>query len=151
MEITEAYAHSQAPNAGAIKNARGVVLKRKLVGLFHSPMARCSSAIAKEAAPRITGPRLTSPSRPNVFRCTLPKPPVPCKHSLALLYAHCPGSQVCGKRGPERHLRETREGSATRRKKKVEVEKPRQVNTSALTKKIEAQNRGDRAFGIAYH
>ena len=37
MEIDEAYVDSQAPNAGAIKNARGVVLKRKLVGLFRSP------------------------------------------------------------------------------------------------------------------
>ena len=37
MQIDEAYADSQAPNAGAIKNARAVVLKRKLVGLFRSP------------------------------------------------------------------------------------------------------------------
>src|SRR5688572_6912582 len=36
MQIDEAYADSQAPNAAAIKNARGVVLKRKLVGLFRS-------------------------------------------------------------------------------------------------------------------
>ena len=36
MEIDEAFADAQAPNAAAIQNARGVVLKRKLVGLFRS-------------------------------------------------------------------------------------------------------------------
>ena len=36
MQIDEAFADSQAPNAAAIKNARGVVIKRKLVGLFRS-------------------------------------------------------------------------------------------------------------------
>ena len=36
MQIDEAYVDSQAPNAAAIKNARGVVLKKKLVRLFHS-------------------------------------------------------------------------------------------------------------------
>ena len=37
MQIDEAFVDSQAPNAAAIKNARGVVIKRKLVGLFKSP------------------------------------------------------------------------------------------------------------------
>jgi len=32
MQIDEAFADSQAPNVAAIKNARGVVVKRKLVG-----------------------------------------------------------------------------------------------------------------------
>jgi len=36
MQIDEAFADSQAPNAAAIKNARGVVIKKKLVGLFRS-------------------------------------------------------------------------------------------------------------------
>src|SRR5258707_1975813 len=36
MQIDEAFVDSQAANAAAIKNARGVVLKRKLVGLFRS-------------------------------------------------------------------------------------------------------------------
>ena len=36
MQIDEAFVDAQAPNAAAIKNARGVVLKKKLVGLFHS-------------------------------------------------------------------------------------------------------------------
>ena len=37
MQMDEVYVDAQAPNAGAIKNARGVVLKKKLVGLFRSP------------------------------------------------------------------------------------------------------------------
>jgi len=36
MQIDEAFVDAQAPNAAAIKNARGVVLKRKLAGLFRS-------------------------------------------------------------------------------------------------------------------
>ena len=32
----KAFADSQAPNAAAIKNARGVVIKKKLAGLFRS-------------------------------------------------------------------------------------------------------------------
>ena len=36
MQIDEVFVDSQAPNAAAIKNARGVVIKRKLVGLFRS-------------------------------------------------------------------------------------------------------------------
>jgi hypothetical protein len=36
MHIDEAFADSQAPNAAAIKNARGVAIKKKLVGLFRS-------------------------------------------------------------------------------------------------------------------
>src|SRR3974377_2343163 len=36
MQIDQPLVDSQAPNAAAIKNARGVVLKRKLVGLFRS-------------------------------------------------------------------------------------------------------------------
>lgn len=36
MQIDEAYAGSQAPAAAASNNAKGVVIKRKLVALFKS-------------------------------------------------------------------------------------------------------------------
>jgi hypothetical protein len=45
IQIDESYVDAAAPNAAAIKNGRGLVLKRKFVrfnqlGLQHSAMAR---------------------------------------------------------------------------------------------------------------
>src|SRR2546428_7007733 len=92
MEINEAFADSQAPNAGAIKNARGVVLKRKLVGLFRSPdgtllFGECEGSDPENYRPSAD---FADPSKP-VYRCTCPSHQFPCKHSLALLYAHAQG------------------------------------------------------------
>src|SRR5439155_9420835 len=89
MEIDEAYVDSQAPNAGAIKNARGVVLKRKLVGLFRSPDGALLFGDCKGSGKDNYRPSadFADPAKP-VFRCTCPSRQFPCKHSLALLYAH---------------------------------------------------------------
>src|SRR5260221_4752502 len=94
MQIDEGYADSQAPNAGAIKNARGVVLKRKLVGLFRSPdgtllFGDCEGSGADNYRPSAD---FADPAKP-VFRCTCPSHQFPCKHSLALLYACAQGSK----------------------------------------------------------
>src|SRR6266850_1702170 len=82
MEITEAIADSLAPNAAAIKNARGVVIKRKLVGLFRSPdgtllFGDCKGSGAENYRPSAD---FADPSKP-VFRCTCPSRQFPCKHS----------------------------------------------------------------------
>src|SRR5258705_2370912 len=95
MPIDEAYADSQAPNAGAIKNARGVVLKRKLVGLFRSPdgtllFGECEGSDPDNYRPSAD---FADPSKP-VYRCTCPSRQLPCKHSLALLYAHAQGAKL---------------------------------------------------------
>ena len=75
MQIDEAYADSLAPNAGAIKNARGVVLKRKLVALFKSPdgsllFGDCKGSGAENYRPSAD---FADPAKP-VFRCTCPSP-----------------------------------------------------------------------------
>src|SRR5262252_2288366 len=122
MQIDEAYVDSQAPNAGAIKNARGVVLKRKLVGLFRSP-------------------DFSDPSKP-VFRCTCPSRQFPCKHSLALLYAHAQGAKFVEKEVPG-DISEKRSKIQQRAEKKKDTsDAPRKVNASALKKKIETQLSG---------
>src|SRR6266404_4004910 len=82
MEITEAIADSLAPNAAAIKNARGVVLKRKLVGLFRSAdgtllFGDCKGSGAENYRPSAD---FADSSKP-VFRCTCPSRQFPCKHS----------------------------------------------------------------------
>src|SRR5215468_1588989 len=101
MQIDESYVDSQAPNANAIKNARGVVIKRKLVGLFRSAdgtllFGDCKGSGAENYRPSAD---FADPSKP-VFRCTCPSRQFPCKHSLALLYAHAQGGKFAEREVP---------------------------------------------------
>jgi len=143
MQIDEAYADSQAPNAAAIKNARGVVLKKKLVGLFRSPdgtllFGDCKGSGADNYRPSAD---FSDPAKP-VYRCTCPSHQFPCKHSLALLYAHAQGAKFVEKEIPA-DISEKRSKIQQRvEKKKVEADKPHKVNTSALKKKIQTQLEG---------
>src|SRR5882672_996679 len=143
MEINEAYADSQAANAGAIKNARGVVLKRKLVGLFRSAdgtllFGDCKGSGTENYRPSAD---FADPSKP-VFRCTCPSRQFPCKHSLALLYAHAQGGKFVEKEVPTDISEKRTKIQARVEKKKEEADKPRQVNTSALKKKVQTQLTG---------
>ncbi len=143
MEIDEAYADSQAPNAGAIKNARGIVLKRKLVGLFRSPDSTLLFGDCKGSGKDNYRPSadFTDPAKP-VFRCTCPSHQFPCKHSLALLYAYAQGAKFVEKDVPA-DISEKRSKIQQRvEKKKEEPDKPYKVNTSALKKKIQTQLSG---------
>src|SRR6266404_5345072 len=143
MEITEAIADSLAPNAAAIKNARGVVLKRKLVGLFHSPdgallFGDCKGSGAENYRPSAD---FADPAKP-VFRCTCPSHQFPCKHSLALLYAHAQGAKFVEKDVPADISEKRSKIQQRAEKKKEEPDKPHKVNTSALKKKIQTQLTG---------
>jgi hypothetical protein len=143
MEIDEAYADSLAPNAAAIKNARGVVLKRKLVGLFRSSdgsllFGDCKGSGAENYRPSAD---FGDPAKP-VFRCTCPSHQFPCKHSLALLYAHAQGAKFVEKDVPADISEKRSKIQQRAEKKKVEADKPHKVNTSALKKKIKAQIEG---------
>src|SRR5689334_1853829 len=131
MQIDEAFADSQAPNAAAIKNARGVVLKRKLVGLFHSGdgtllFGECKGSGQENYRPSAD---FSDPTKP-VYRCTCPSHQFPCKHSLALLYAYAQGSKFVEKEVPA-DINEKRAKIQQRvEKKKSESDKPYKVNTS---------------------
>jgi hypothetical protein len=143
MQIDEAFADSQAPNAGAIKNARGVVLKRKLVGLFRSPdgtllFGDCKGSGADNYRPSAD---FADPAKP-VYRCTCPSHQFPCKHSLALLYAHAQGAKFVEKDIPAEISEKRSKIQQRAEKKKVEADKPHKVNTSALKKKIQTQLTG---------
>jgi hypothetical protein len=143
MQIDEAFADSQAPNAAAIKNARGVVIKKKLVGLFRSAdgtllFGDCKGSGAENYRPSAD---FSDPAKP-VYRCTCPSHQFPCKHSLALLYAYAQGAKFSEKDVPT-DISEKRAKIQQRvEKKKDEVNKPHKVNTNALKKKIETQLEG---------
>src|SRR5438552_3910122 len=143
MEITEAYVDSQAPNAAAIQNARGVVLKRKLVGLFRSPdgtllFGACKGSRKENYRPSADFAHHAKP----VYRCTCPSHQFPCKHSLALLYAHAQGGKFVEKDVPADISEKRSKIQQRAEKKKEESVKPHKVNTSALKKKIQTQLSG---------
>jgi hypothetical protein len=152
MQIDEAFVDAQAPNAAAIKNARGVVLKRKLAGLFRSAdgtllFGDCKGSGAENYRPSAD----FSDSAKPVYRCTCPSHQFPCKHSLALLYAHAQGMKFVEKEVPA-DITEKRSKIQQRvEKKKVEADAPRKVNTGALKKKIETQLEGINLLGSLVH
>src|SRR6267378_3057877 len=143
MQIDEAYVDSQAPNAAAIKNARGVVLKRKLVGLFRSADGTLLFGDCKGSGKDNYRPSadFADPSKP-VYRCTCPSHQFPCKHSLALLYAYAQGAKFVDKDAPADILEKRSKVQQRAEKKKEDADKPHKVNTSALKKKIQTQLSG---------
>jgi hypothetical protein len=143
MQIDEAFADSQAPNAGAIKNARGVVLKKKLVGLFRSPDGTLLYGDCKGSGKDNYRPSadFADPAKP-VYRCTCPSHQFPCKHSLALLYAQAQGAKFVEKDVPADITEKRAKIQLRVEKKKVGADKPPKVNTSALKKKIQTQLEG---------
>ena len=140
MKIDEAFADSQSPNAAAIKNARGVVIKRKLVALFQTPdktllFGECKGSGAENYRPSAD---FADPTKP-VYRCTCPSRQFPCKHSLALLYAYAQGAKFTEKEAPADIAEKRAKITQRAEKKKVEADKPHKVNTTALKKKIQTQ------------
>jgi hypothetical protein len=143
MQIDEAFVDSQAPNSAAIRNARGVVLKRKLVGLFHSAdgtllFGDCKGSGAENYRPSAD---FGDPTKP-VYRCTCPSHQFPCKHSLALLYAHAQGAKFVEQEVPADITEKRAKVQQRVEKKKEEAEKTHKVNPSALRKKIQTQLKG---------
>ena len=149
MQIDEAFADSQAPNAAAIKNARGVVIKKKLVGLFRSVdgtliFGDCKGSGAENYRPSAD---FSDPAKP-VYRCTCPSHQFPCKHSLALLYAYAQGAKFVEKEVPADITEKRAKIQQRVEKKKEEADKPHKVNTSALKKKIQTQMEGTQSARI---
>lgn len=143
MQIDEAFVDSQAPNAAAIKNARAVVIKKKLVGLFRTAdgtliFGDCKGSGAENYRPSAD---FSDPTKP-VYRCTCPSHQFPCKHALALLYAHAQGGKFVEKEVPADITEKRAKIEKRVEKKKVEADKPHKVNTSALKKKIQTQLEG---------
>jgi hypothetical protein len=143
ISISEEFVMSAAPNAAAAKNGRGLVLKNKFVALHHSSdktfwFGQCQGS---GAAPYLCSADFSVREMP-VYRCSCPSRQFPCKHSLGLLYAIVEGKKFTVADVPPELAAKREKTAARAEKRKVESEQPRQVNKSALAKKIKAQLEG---------
>lgn len=140
IPIDEDFIAAAAPNAAAANNGRGLVLKNKFLALHHSPdetlwFGHCQGS---GKTPYLCSADFAVPEKP-VYRCTCPSRQFPCKHSLGLLYARLEGRQFSSAAVPDELSAKREKAAATAEKRKADAEKPRQVNKSALAKKIKAQ------------
>lgn len=140
IAIDEGAVDAAAPNAEAIKNGRGLVLKNKFIALHISEdetvlFGECQGS-GKE--PYHCSCDFASPDKPT-HRCSCPSRQFPCKHCLGLMYAYVQKKKFTIAGVPEA-LQAKRAKMQTRvEKKQTEANKPRQVNLTALAKKIKAQ------------
>ena len=143
MDLDEDFVDGQAPNAKAISNGRGLVLKGKFVVLNKSKdgsllFGECSGSGKSNYACSCDFVRANQPT----YRCTCPSRQFPCKHCLGLMYAHLDGKKFSVAEVPL-DLAEKREKLQERKEKQKErAKQPRKVNKTALKKKIEAQLKG---------
>lgn len=140
ISISEDFIVAAAPNAEAAKNGRGLVLKNKFVALHHSLdetvwFGHCQGS---GRTPYLCSADFAAPQQP-VYRCTCPSRQFPCKHSLGLLYAMLEGRKFIPADLPAELAAKREKAAARVEKRKADAEKPRQVNKSALAKKIKSQ------------
>lgn len=141
--IDDAYVDGAAPNADAAKNGRGLVLKNKLSNLHISDdgdliFGECQGS-GKQ--PYQVSCDFMRPEQPT-HRCSCPSRQQPCKHCLGLMYAYAQQKKFTPAPVPP-DLQAKREKHAARTEKKAaETDKPKQVNTAALAKKVKAQLAG---------
>src|SRR5438067_7949560 len=87
--LDEGTVDAAAPNAEAIKNGRGLVLKGKFAVLNISAddtllFGECAGS---GQSPYRCSADFQRPDKPT-FRCTCPSRQFPCKHCLGLMYAY---------------------------------------------------------------
>lgn len=140
IDIDSSFVESAAPNAAAISNGRGLVVKGKFVALKQSEdktviFGECKGSGASNY---VCSCDFIEPSKP-VYRCTCPSRQFPCKHTLGLMFALVDGKKFATAAVPD-DLQAKREKIEKRvEKKKEEATKPVKVNKAALAKKIQAQ------------
>lgn len=140
ITIDEAAVDSAAPNGEAIKNGRGLVLKNKFTALNISDdetilFGECQGS-GKE--PYRCSCDFAQPDKPT-HRCSCPSRQFPCKHCLGLMYAYVQEKKFTTASVPEDLQAKREKVQARAEKKQAEADKPKQVNLSALAKKIKAQ------------
>ncbi|MDZ4684287.1 MAG: SWIM zinc finger family protein [Planctomycetaceae bacterium] len=149
ISIDEAYVDASAPNADAIKNGRGLVVKGKFLKLHTDDgeallFGECQGSGQEPYRCSCDFARADQPTH----RCTCPSRQFPCKHCLGLMYAFVqkrPSFQVAD---VPADLAEKREKLSERtEKKKEDAAKPKTVDKAALAKKIRAQLERDRPPG----
>jgi hypothetical protein len=143
ITVNQDFITAAAPNSEALKNGRGLLLKNKFVALNHSPdetlwFGQCQGS---GKSPYLCSADFAVPEKP-VYRCTCPSRQFPCKHSLGLLFAIAEGRKFTSADVPEELAAKRDKAAARVEKRKVDAEKPPQVNVAALAKKIKAQLAG---------
>lgn len=144
ISIDEAYVDSAAPNADAAKNGRGLVTKKSFVALYISAdkqviFGQCQGS---GKTPYECSCDFGRPENPT-YRCSCPSRQFPCKHCIGLMYAYTKNAAAFKEADLPASLQEKREKAEVRAEKKKEAaSKPKQVNKSALEKKIKAQLEG---------
>ncbi len=141
--IDESYVDSAAPNAAAIKNGRGLVMKGKFVALHKSAdesiiFGECKGSGASNYRCSCDFVRPETPTH----RCSCPSRQFPCKHCLGLMYAWAQGKPFSVAGIPDDLAEKRNQLTARRDKQKENADKPRIVNKGALAKKIKAQLSG---------
>jgi hypothetical protein len=140
IKLTEEFIQSAAPNADAIKNGRGLLLKKQFTKLHLSPDETLMFGYCQGSGrePYLCSADFLVPEKP-VFRCNCPSRQFPCKHSIGLMFAFVNGLAFATSEIPEAIAAKREKVQERAEKKKINEEKPRQVNKSALAKKIKAQ------------
>lgn len=141
--IDESFADSVAPNAKAIKNGRGLVLKNKLANLHKDAegtilFGECRGSGKKPYEVSIDFVRPGDPT----YRCSCPSRQFPCKHALGLLYAYSQGKPFSVAEVPADVAGKREKMEVRAEKKKERAKKPVKVNKKALSKKIAIQLEG---------
>lgn len=140
VSITEQFVESASPNADAIKNGRALVVKGKFSTFNKSADETLLFGLCQGSGkePYLCSADFQVADAP-VFRCNCPSRQFPCKHSIGLMFAFVQGKKFVVAEVPESIASKREKAVARVEKKKVEAEKPRVVNKSALAKKIKAQ------------
>jgi SWIM zinc finger len=143
ITIDESFVDASAPNASAIKNGRGLVLKGKFTHLHKSSEGDLLFGSCKGSGkkPYACSSDFMQADKP-VHRCSCPSRQFPCKHCLGLMYAYVQGKTFSEAPVPE-DIADKRGKAVVRASKKKERDNaPRKVNKAALAKKIKAQQQG---------
>ncbi|MEZ6141522.1 MAG: hypothetical protein R3B84_13195 [Zavarzinella sp.] len=141
FSIDESFVDSAAPNADAAKNGRSLVLKKKFLTMNISDdktilFGECQGS---GKTPYQCSCDFIRPGAPT-YRCNCPSRQFPCKHSLGLMYAYVQKSDTFQVADVPDDLQAKRDKVVARvEKKKEEQATPKQVNKTALAKKIKAQ------------
>jgi len=141
ISIDEGYVESAAPNADAMKNGRGLVVKGKFIALHVDAdetvlFGKCQGSGKEPYACSSDFARADQPTH----RCSCPSRQFPCKHCIGLMFAYVLKKGSFKTADLPADLAEKREKLATRvEKKKEESAKPKVVNKDALAKKIKSQ------------
>ena len=141
ITIDEGYVESAAPNADAMKNGRGLVVKGKFTSLNIDVdetvlFGQCQGS-GKE--PYSCSSDFGRPEQPT-HRCSCPSRQFPCKHCIGLMFAYVLKKASFKTADVPADLLEKREKLVARvEKKKEDAAKPKTVNKAALSKKIQAQ------------